>query len=144
MDTEPQTKSERRRNRALTRFAALVYRHMRLQSRRVDRMSVQVESLQDRVAELVGELQVIAQSIVEVRNRALSAIALYHDTHDSITGEHINGGVFDVNNAQWIEPRALPGTNDEPITEVIDAVDVNAPENEDYAAYLDRTQPSND
>lgn len=107
----PQTKAERRQKRALMRFIAMVYRHIRLQSRRVDQLTVRVQSLQDRVLELTGELQVVARAVTDAHRRIESA--------------------------------------DEPTTEVIDVIDVDADTadvDEDYATYLERhhMEPRND
>lgn len=115
---EPLNKTERRRNKALTRFVSLVYRNLRRFSRRVDLIEVRVQDLED----LRHDVQEIARVAAQAERRANEALALYYDTHDTIDGEHedhgrgvaehrdptlrhVGGGVFDEATAKWIDPR---------------------------------------
>ena len=65
-ETRPTSKAERRRNRALTRFAGLVYRNLRRQARRVDRLETQVQKLCDELDELRDDLRDVARQTARV------------------------------------------------------------------------------
>lgn len=90
--TQPVSKQERRRNRALTRFAGLVYRNIRRHARRLDLLSNQILSLQDAVADLRNDLRDVAEATARAASHAQSAHALYYDTHCTISGDHTDHG----------------------------------------------------
>jgi hypothetical protein len=109
--TEPAGKDERQRRnfaRALSRFSALFYRSMRRHEQVLEQHTVQIQSLQDAIEDLRDQ-------VTDARNQALAARALYYDTHDTVTGEHVDrdvhhvgGGVFDESTAEYVDPRELP------------------------------------
>lgn len=90
--SEPVSKHERRRNRALTRFAGLVYRNIRRQARRLDVIQNQMLSIQDAITDLRNDLRDVAEQTARAAGHAQSAHALYYDTHCTINGDHIDHG----------------------------------------------------
>lgn len=97
----PLTRQEQRQRKALMKFAALVFRTLRRSTRRLDQLNVQVQSLTDRVDELVADLRDVAQAAAEARRQGFEAKALYYDQSDSLD-------VLDLESATSIEPRSLP------------------------------------
>lgn len=87
-ESVPRGKDARQRRdfaRALARFSRVFYRNMRRHAQLLDQHTVQIQALQDAVVDLRTQLRQAIQ-------RAEQAVRLYHDTHDTITGEHVDHG----------------------------------------------------
>lgn len=99
--TSPHGKDERQRrnvSRALIRFSGLFYRHVRRQEVVLEAHQTRLDAMQDRLDDLADQVR-------QARDAAFAARALYYDTHDTTTGEHVGGGVFDEATATYVRPR---------------------------------------
>lgn len=119
---EPTGRDERQRRnfaRALARFSTIFFKTIRRHDVKLDMLEVRVQSLRDAIDDLrdqqriVQEQSTVLKTLVDrAQLRAEAAHTLYYDTHDTISGEHVDrdvyhvgGGVFDESTAEYVDPR---------------------------------------
>jgi len=120
--SSPAGKDERQRRnfaRALTRFSTIFFKTVRNHAVKLDQLEVQVQSQQDAIDDLRDQLRIVQKQSTVLKTlvdraqlRAEAAHTLYYDTHDTISGEHVDrdvyhvgGGVFDESTAEYVDPR---------------------------------------